>query len=133
MLKFYRSFVTTYHNGKKVNEVYGGRCLEEEGKLQDHTEKITWDNLEEKYGKGGLNYAFTVFDFKKGRLISFFTNTFLDCLRNHRDIKEWKEKEIDIEIKYEYEEIDCISINDVLKWPNIEKATQYLNERGLTI
>ena len=66
-------------------------------------------------------------------MISFFTNTFIDFLKNHRDIKEWKEKEIDIEIKYEYEEIDYISITDILNWPNVEKATQYLKERGLTI
>lgn len=133
MLKFYSCFVTTYHNGKEVKTMYGGRCLAEEGKLQDHTEKLTWDNLEEKYEKDGFNYAFTIFNFKKGRLISFFTDSFLDFLKNHRDVKEWKEKEIDIEIKYEYEEIDYISITDILNWPNVEKATQYLNERGLTI
>ena len=57
----------------------------------------------------------------------------MDFLKNHRDVKEWKEKEIDIEIKYEYKEVDHVSINDVLKWSNIEKAIQYLNERGLTI
>lgn len=133
MLKFYSCFVTTYHNGKKVDKKYGGRYLEEEGKLQNHTEKLTWDNLTEKYQKNGFDYAFTIFNCKEGRLISFFTETFMDFLRNHRDVKEWKEKEIDIEIKYEYEEIDDISINDVLKWRNIEKAIQYLSERGLTI
>lgn len=133
MLKFYNCLVTTYHNGKIIMEKYGGRCLEEEGKLQNHTEKLTWDNLDEKYEKNGLVYGFTIFNFKKGRLISFFTESFIDFLINHRDIKEWKEKEFNIEIKYEYEEIDYISINDVLQFPNVEKAIQYLNERGLTI
>ena len=133
MLKFYECFVTTYHNGKEVGENYGGRCLVEEGKVQDHTEKLTWDNLEEKYEKNGNVYAFTIFNFKKGRLISFFTDGFLDFLKNHRDVKEWKEKEIDIEIKYEYKETDCVSISEVLEWTDIEKAIQYLKERGLTI
>lgn len=133
MLKFYRCYVTTYHNGKEVSKNYGGRYLEEEGKLQNHIEKLTWDNLDEKYKENGVNYAFTIYDFKKGRMISFFAETLIDQLKNHWDIKEWKQKEIDIKIKYEYKEIDDISISDVLGWSNIEKAIQYLNERGLII
>ena len=130
MLKFYELFVTTYCDGKKVDTKYCGTCIEEKDKVQNHTERLTWENITEKYQKEGLCYKFTIFNLKKGRKICFF-----DAIgeKYFHSIKEWRQKELNIEIEYEYRENKYVSINDVLKFHNVEKAIQYLNERGLTI
>ena len=130
MLKFYECFVTTYCDGKKVDTKYCGTCIEEESKVQNHTEKLTWENVTEKYQKEGLCYKFTILNLKKGRKICFFNDI---GEKYFRSIKEWKQKELNITIEYEYRENKYVSINDVLKLRNVEKAIQYLNERGLTI
>lgn len=130
MLKFYKLYATTYCDGKEVGTKYCGTCVEEEGKVQNYTEKLAWENITEKYQKEGLCYKFTILNLKKGRKICFL-NDFGE--KGFRSIKEWKQKELSIEIEYEYREDKFVSINDVLKLHNVEKAIQYLNERGLTI
>lgn len=130
MLKFYNCYATTYCDGKEVGTKYCGTCVEEEGKVQNHMEKLTWENITEKYQKEGLCYKLTILNLKKGRKI-LFLNDFGE--KGFRSIKEWKQKELNIEIEYEYREDKFVSINDVLKLHNVEKAIQYLNERGLTI
>lgn len=130
MLKFYECYVTTYCDGKKVGTKDCGTCVEEEGKVQNQTEKLTWENITEKYQKEGICYNFTILNLKKGRKILFLNDIYEKCFRS---IKEWKQKELNIEIEYEYRENKYVSINDVLKLHNVEKAIQYLNERGLTI
>ena len=130
MLKFYECYATTYYNGEKIGTKDCGIYVEEENSVQNHTEKLTWENLTEKYQKAGICYKFTIINLKKGRKIYFFDDYYERCFRS---IKEWKTKELNIEIKYEYKENKYISINDVLKLHDVEKAIQYLNERGLTI
>lgn len=130
MLKFYKCYVTTYCDGKKVGTKDCGTCVEEEGKVQNQTEKLTWENITEKYQKEGICYNFTILNLKKGRKILFLNDIYEKYFRS---IKEWKQKELNIEIEYEYRENKYVSINDVLKLHNVEKAIQYLNERGLTI
>ena len=130
MLTFYECYATTYYNGQKVSTKYCGTLVEDESKVQNHIEKITWKNLNEKYQKNGNCYKFTIANVKKGRTIYFFDDCYDRCFHT---IKEWKEKELNIEIKYEYKENKYVSINDVLKLHNVEKAIRYLNERGLTI
>lgn len=130
MLKFYRLYVTTYCDGKEVGTKYCGICVEEERKVQNHTKKLTWENITEEYQKEGICYKFTILNLKKGRKIWFLNDL---GEKGFRSIKEWKQKELNIEIEYEYREDKFVSINDVLKLHNVEKAIQYLNERGLTI
>lgn len=133
MLKFYQAYATTYHNNIKIgSRKLIGRYLVEENTLKNYTDVLTWGNLEEKYHNNGLTYNFNIWNFKKGRRISFFGGVKLSD-KNTWDVKEWKEKELNIKIEYEYEEADkYITIND-LRWIDIKKAIQYLNERGLSI
>jgi hypothetical protein len=49
-----------------------------------------------------------------------------------RDVKEWKHKELNIEVKCEWHEYSP-SLQKILEWPNGEKAMQYLLERGMNI
>jgi len=130
MLTFYECYATTYYNERKVSTKYCGTLVEDENNVQNHIEKITWENLNEKYQKNGNCYKFTIANVKKGRKIYFFDDCYDRCFNT---VKEWKEKELNIEIKYEYKENKYVSINDVLKLHNVEKAIRYLNERGLTI
>lgn len=130
MLKFYELFVTTYCDKKKVGMRYCGTCIEEEGEVQNHTEKLTWKNVTEKYQKEGPCYKFAILNLKKGRKICFLGDF---GEKYFHSIKEWKQKELNIEIEYEYRENKHISIDDVLKFHNVEKAIRYLNERGLTV
>ena len=69
--------------------------------------------------------------FKKGRLVSFFDGN--PFKKDFRDIKEWKTK-LNITVKVEYTDIThLMSIDEVLKWYDAEKAIQFLNERNLKI
>jgi hypothetical protein len=53
--------------------------------------------------------------------------------KDFRDVKEWKTK-LDIMVKVEYKDISSsMSLEDILKWHDAEKAIQYLNERNLKI
>lgn len=130
MLKFYNCYATIYCNGRKVGTKNLGSCIEEENKVQNYTEELTWENIAEKYQKEGLYFKFALLNLKKGRKICFFNDIYE---KSFRSIKEWKQKELNMEIEYEYKEYKYVSINDILKFHNIEKAIQYLNERGLTL
>lgn len=132
MLNFYRLYATTYHNKTKVGKNFCGIRLIEDEEAKNYIDIITWNNLEEKYFKQGCHYYFNYWNFKKGRVISFFDITLLDILKQKdlRNIAEWKQKDLNIEIEYTFKKETSISINDVLKWHDIKKATQYLNEKG---
>jgi len=124
MLNFYRHYTTTYSNGKEVKTEYCGEFIAENAP-ENFTETITWENLSEKYSKNGLAYPFSIWDFKRGRCISFFSDKFI------KDIKEWKE-ELNLTIVHEYV-IYKPSINYVLNFCDSENAIKYLVERGLAI
>ena len=130
MLKFYSIAYKTYNNGTYIDTKYA-KILEEESKIKNDLVFINWDNLSEIYCKYGLLLPFNTWNFKKGRLVSFFVvNPFK---KNFRDVKEWKTK-LDIMVKIEYTDIsNLMSIDEVLKWHEGEKAIQYLNERNLKI
>ena len=130
MLKFYSIAYKTYHNDTYIDTHYG-KTLAEEGAVKDEVIQIDWDNLSEMYHKYSLALPFNIWNFKKGRLVSFFVGNLLkkDC----RDIKEWKSP-LNIWVKVEYTDVSSsMSINDILKWHDAEKAIQYLNERNLKI
>ena len=131
MLKFYSIDCKVYNNGTFIDNSYGGRILAEEDSVQEEIILINWDNLSEEYHKLGAILPFNFWNFKKGRLVSFFCGN--PFKKDFRDIKEWKTK-LDIMIKVKYTDItDSMSIEEVLKWHNAEKAIQFLNERNLKI
>lgn len=128
MLKFYYVYYNTYHNGVKIGTEVGWNCYIEAPKEEDI--HITWDNLNEMYQKYALCFKFNIWNFKRGRMVSFFTNYWFK--KDHRDIKEWKTSNLHITLAIRYEE-DNPSIDKVMKYHDGEKAIQYLIERGLTI
>ena len=116
MLKFYKSIITTYNNEHFINSRVGTMLTENPPK--DEIINVGWNNVEEVYKKEpGL--AFNIWNFKKGRRVSFFTERILPR-KNERDVKEWKE-ELNIKITIKHEEYNP-PINEVLKWHNSEKA-----------
>ena len=130
MLKFYSIAYKTYNNGTYISTDYA-RTLAEESEVKDEIVFINWDNLSEMYYRYGLSLPFGTWNFKKGRVISFFSGN--PFKKDFRDIKEWKTK-LDIMLKIEYTDIsNSISIDEILKWSDSEKAIQYLNERNLKI
>lgn len=135
MLKFYNCYATTYHNETKIGTCYCGRYLVEEGTKQNFIDYLTWENLKEKYYKNGCTYSFNYWNMRRGKLISFFNVDIFKIIKNknYRDIKEWKEKELNIKIEYIFKEDNYKSLEDILKWPDIEKATQYLKEKGINL
>jgi hypothetical protein len=131
MLKFYSIAYKTYHNDTYIDTHYG-KTLAEEGTVKDEIIQIDWDNLSEMYQKYSLALPFNIWNFKKGRLVSFFVGN--PFKKDFRDIREWKTKYLDVDIHIEYTDVSSsISIEDVLKWHDAEKAIQYLNERNLKL
>lgn len=130
MLKFYSIAYKTYNNGTYIDTYYA-TTLKEESETKNDLVFINWDNLSEMYHKYNLSLPFNIWNFKKGRLVSFFVDN--PFKKNFRDVKEWKTK-LDITVKIEYTDVsNSMSIEDVLKWHDAEKAIQYLNERNLKI
>ena len=130
MLKFYSIAYKTYNNGTYIDTYYA-TTLKEESETKNDLVFINWDNLSEMYHKYNLSLPFNIWNFKRGRRVSFFVDN--PFKKNFRDVKEWKTK-LDITVKIEYTDIsNSMSIEDVLKWHDAEKAIQYLNERNLKI
>lgn len=130
MLKFYGIHYKTYHNGTYIDTHYG-ETLAEEGTVKDETIQVNWDNLAEIYRKYSLSLPFNIWNFKKGRLVSFFVGN--PFKKDFRDIKEWK-SDLNITVEIEYIDIsDSKSLEEVLRWRNVAKAIQFLNERNLKI
>ena len=126
MLKFYSIAYKTYNNGTYIDTHYA-RTLQEESEIKDDIVFINWDNLSEMYCRYSLLLPFGIWNFKRGRIVSFFSGN--PFKKDFRDIKEWKTK-LNIMVKIEYTDIsNSISIEDVLEWNDAEKAIQYLNER----
>lgn len=130
MLKFYAIHYKTYNNGTYIKTYYT-ETLKEESEVKDEIIQVNWDNLSEIYHKYGLSLPFNIWNFKRGRLVSFFEGN--PFKKDFRDIKEWKTK-LNITLEIEYIDIsNSMSIDEVLKWHNAEKAIQFLNERNLKI
>ena len=128
-MKFYYSYATTYHHGKEIGTIVGKMLTDKE--VSTEVYNITWENIETMYQQLGLECKFNVWNFKKGRRVSFFTENFIPR-KYERDVKEWKEKDLNITVEITYKEWKP-SIAEVLKWHDTEKAIIYLNERGLKI
>lgn len=128
MLHYYRVLYTTYNNGVKVGRT-DGFTIADENEIKEKTIPITWENLKEVYYDYGLNFPFNYWNFKRGRVISFFEGSLTD--KNRRDIKEWKTPTLNIKLVITYEIFPC-SLNDILNYWDSEKAIQYLRERNLS-
>ena len=130
MLKFYSVEYKTYNNGTLIGTRHG-KTLIDEKEMEERIFSVKWDNLEEVYQKYSLMLPFNIWHFKKGRVVSFFEG--LPFKKDFQDIKEWK-RELNIVIQITYLDISAsMSIDEILKWHNAEKAIQYLNERGLKL
>lgn len=126
-MEFYKVCFTTYHNDEKINSIVGETLTEK--KPNNYEISFTWDNLDNLMETYGLETSFNVWNLKKGRRISFFTDKFFPN-KNTKDIKEWKEKELNIKLKVTYT-LFSPSLEKVFKWHDSDKAIQYLKEKGL--
>ena len=123
MLKFYSIAYKTYNNGTYIDTHYA-TTLKEESETKNDLVFINWDNLSEMYHKYNLSLPFSIWNFKKGRLVSFFDGRLFD--KNTWDVKEWKE-ELNIEIKVYHIERNA-TLED-LKHFDVVKVKKYLDER----
>lgn len=128
MLQYYRALYSTYNNGVKVGDSCGF-ILADENEIKEEVIPITWENLEKVYGDYGCFLAFNIWNFKRGRVISFFDGSFRD--KNRRDIHERKTPTLDIKLVITYKVIPC-SLDTILNYWDGEKAIQYLRERNLS-
>lgn len=128
MLHYYRVLFTTYNNGIEVGNTIGF-IIADESEVKEETIPITWENLKEIYYNYGPNLPFNYWNFKHGRVISFFEGAFRD--KNRRDIHERKTPVLDMKLVITYEVCRC-SLNDILKYWDSDKAIQYLRERNLS-
>lgn len=70
---------------------------------------------------------FNYYSFKRGRVISYFNGSLFN--KSNWDIKEWKQKELDIIIKIQYEK-EKITLRE-LQNHDIELVNQYLKDHNL--
>lgn len=128
MLHYYRVLYTTYNNEVKVGSSLDF-TIADENEIKEETIPITWKNLEEVYYNYSPNFPFNYWNFKRGRVISFFKGGLID--KNRRDIKEWKIPELNMKLVITYKVCRC-SLNDIINYWDSEKAIQYLRERNLS-
>ena len=124
-MKYYRCYAETYHNGKLIGASNGGSYLTEKELPAKEKFILTWENLSEMYNKLNLLCDFNIWNFKKGRIVSFFGHRLFD--KNTWDIKEWKE-ELNVEVKVYYLERNA-TVED-LKHFDAVQVKKYLDERG---
>lgn len=128
MVKFYEQTISTYLNNEVV-ESYNFIILEEEPQTEEI--KVTWENLEDIVYRFGCWLPFTFWNFRKGKVISFFNHLILlHYGRKLKDIKEWKQKETNIYIKISYTDYTP-SLGEVIQYHDGDKAIQYLKEKEL--
>lgn len=129
MLQFYHQYLETYRNGELIQKGHSLILIEEEKESShNYSFNLTWDNLDDFYYDFGCHLPFNVWNFDKGRVISFFYSSLFDS--NTWDIKEWKTKDLNIVVKFSTKKA-TVSLAEILKWHDSDKAIQYLKERGL--
>ena len=131
MLKFYQCYYHVFKNDILISKNEAGKILCDESQIPEDKEFIlNWKNLENWYRLHGLGCPFTLFNTRKGRVLSFFDFKFFN--KNTWDIKEWK-SDLNLLIIQTYKEFIPPSIDYVLKWSETDKAIQYINERKIKI
>jgi hypothetical protein len=126
-MKFYTVSNKFYYKNDLIS-YSTNRTLTDEN-VQNQKIVLTWDNLEEIYSIYGLFLPFNIWQFKKGRVITFFNSI---TTKHVKDIKEWKIKQLDnMYMTIEFKE-NIPSLQTILNWSDGEKAIQYLVEKGLS-
>jgi len=131
MLEFYTLSFETYHNDKFMGGDSTTILIDEDSApdLNCSTD-LDWENLDFVYPTCGMMLPFSIYrSNKKGRVISWYNCSLFN--RNTWDIKEWKAP-LNVTIKSSTRKRN-MSIAEVLKWHDADKAIQYLKEKGLTI
>lgn len=123
-MKYYTAYAGTYHNGKLIGVQNGGRYSTEKELPREEVFTITWENLSQMYRELNLLCDFNIWNFKKGRIVSFFHVKLFD--KNTWDIKEWKE-ELNIEVRVFYTEKNTLF--EDLECLETAKIKKYLKER----
>lgn len=118
MIAYYKYETAVFEDRFIINEK--GRIELGEEIPDDETEFAGWDKLENICRK---QVWFRVEKERKGRV---FRDP-VDIL-----VKEWRNPNFSIYHEVSYHEANP-SIMDILNYPNIEKAAQYLKERGINI
>lgn len=127
MLKAYRVICRTIINGECVGSDSGTTICEPSDTL-NRSVTITWENVEEKFLKNGGVIGFNLMLTRKGKIIYYNdTKHFVD-----RTIKEWRTLNLNIQLIVEYKETK-ISMHELMKYYDADKAIQYMKERGLEI
>lgn len=130
-MKLYEKCITWYNQGIVVGRKFCGYIFSEKG-LNDELFKITWENLDKVYMEYGLLAPFTIFNFKETRIIEFWDWS-LFCSKEYRHISPKKYPVLPLTYKITYEEVNNLSIKDILEIAPAEKAIKYLAERGLNM
>lgn len=126
MINYYRVKCTTYVNGKEKS-IHSFCNLLKEEQTQEREIRITWENLDLIYYNYGLVLPFNYYQFKRGRVISFFSGSLFN--KNDWDIKEWKQKKLDIIIKIQYEK-EKITLRELQEY-DVELVNQFLKDHNL--
>ena len=130
-MKLYKKYITWYNQGIEVGKRFCDYEFSEED-LNDELFKITWENLNEVYMEYGWLAPFTMWNFKKTRIIEFWDWS-LFCSKEYRHISSKKYPVLPLAYKITYEEVNNLSIKDILEIAPAEKAIKYLAERGLNM
>lgn len=130
-MKLYRKYITWYNQGIEVEKRFCNYKFSEKD-LNDELFKITWENFDEVYMEYGCLAPFTIFNFKNNRVIEFWDWS-LFCSKEYRHISSKKYPVLPLTYKITYEEVNNLSIKDILEIAPAEKAIKYLVERGLNI
>lgn len=130
-MKLYRKYITWYNQEIEVEKRFIDYEFSEK-ELNDELVKITWENFDEVYMEYGCLAPFTIWNFKKTRIIEFWDWS-LFCSKEYRHISSKKYPILPLTYKITYEEVNNLSIKDILEIAPAEKAIKYLAERGLNI
>ena len=130
-MKLYEKCITWYNQGIVVERKFCGYIFSEKD-LKDELFKITWENLDKVYMEYGLLAPFTIWNFKKTRIIEFWDWS-LFCSKEYRHISSKKYPVLPLTYKITHEEVNNLSIKDILEIAPAEKAIKYLAERGLNM
>ena len=130
-MKLYRKYITWYNQEIEVEKRFCDYEFSEKD-LNDELFKITWENLDEVYMEYGSLAPFTMWNFKKTRIIELWDWS-LVCSKEYRHISSKKYPVLPLTYKITYEEVNNLSIKDILEIAPAEKAIKYLVERGLNM
>ena len=130
-MRLYRKYITWYNQGIEVGKRFCDYEFSEK-EPNDELVKITWENFDEVYMEYGLLAPFTILNFKKTRIIEFWDWS-LFCSKEYRHISSKKYPVLPLTYKITYEEVNNLSIKDILEIAPAEKAIKYLVEKGLNM